>query len=85
MKRVLYTSGSAARKHNANDHMQVQRARMGLHPLVGRDLWGWGEEAQSSVSRLAARLALQLQCSKSKATTDKHIPETEPDLSLLQC
>ena len=33
------TSGSVAgraevRKHNANDPMQVQRARLGLHPLA---------------------------------------------------
>ena len=38
-------------------------------PLAVETYGCWGEEAQGSISRLAARLALQLQCSKTKAIT----------------
>ena len=67
------TSGSAAgkaevRKHNANDPKCRELGWVCI-PLAVESYGCWGEEAHSSFSRLAARLALQLQCSKSKATT----------------
>ena len=66
------TSGSAAgkaevRKHNANDPKCRELGWVCI-PLAVESYGCWGEEAHSSFSRLAARLALQLQCSKSKAT-----------------
>ena len=57
-----------ARKHNANDHKCRELGWVCI-PLAVETYGCWGEEAQSSVSHLAARLALQLQCSKSKAIT----------------
>eukprot|EP00731_Ephydatia_muelleri_P009811 Em0005g397a len=67
------TGGSAARKaeackHNANDRKNRELGWVCI-PLAVETYGCWGEEAQSSVSHLAARLALQLQCSKSKAIT----------------
>ena len=38
-------------------------------PLAVETYGCWGAEAQSTISRLASRLAIQLQCSKSKAIT----------------
>eukprot|EP00731_Ephydatia_muelleri_P022903 Em0015g486a len=67
------TGGSAARKAearkpNANYHKCRELGWVCI-PLAVETYGCWGEEAQSSVSRLAACLALQLQCSKSKAIT----------------
>ena len=67
------TGGSAAgnaeaRKHTANDQKSRKLGWVCV-PLAVETYGCWGEEAQCSVSRLAARLALQLQCRKSKATT----------------
>ena len=67
------TSGSAlgkaeACKHNANDH-RCREPGWDCIPIAVETYGCRGEEALSSVSRLAARLALQLQCSKSKAAT----------------
>ena len=64
-------SGSAAgkaevRKHNANDAKCTELGWVCI-PLAVETYGCWGVEAHSSFSRLAARLALQLQCSKSKA------------------
>ena len=64
------TSGLAAGKaeackHNANDH-RCRVLGWDCVPLAVGIYGCWGEEAQYSVSRLAAHLALQLQCSKSK-------------------
>ena len=56
------------RKHNANDRKCRELGWVCI-PLAVETSGCWGEEAQSSVSHLAARLALQLQCSKSKAIT----------------
>eukprot|EP00731_Ephydatia_muelleri_P012513 Em0006g1407a len=67
------TGGSAAQKakackHNANDHKCRELGWVCI--LLAVETYGcWGEEAQSSVSHLAARLALLLQCSMSKAIT----------------
>ena len=79
-------SGSAAgkaevRKHNANDAKCTELGWVCI-PLAVETYGCWGVEAQGSISRLAARLALQLQCSKSKAM---QLSETEPHLSSLQC
>ena len=38
-------------------------------PLAVESYGCWGTEAQQSFSRLAARLAIQMGCSKSQATT----------------
>ena len=51
-------------------------------PLAVESYGCWGEEAHSSFSRLAARLALQLQCSKSKATTTIY---QRLNLTLVRC
>ena len=64
-------SGSAAgkaevRKHNANDAKCTELGWVCI-PLAVETYGCWGVEAQSSISWLAACLALQLQCSKSKA------------------
>ena len=73
LNEVGATGGSAARKakarnHNANDRKCRELGWVCI-PLAVETYGCWGEEAQSSVSRLAARLALQLQYSKSKAIT----------------
>ena len=65
------TSGSAAGKaeackHNTNDH-RCRELGWVCVPLAAETYGCWGEEAQCSGSCLAAQLALQLQCSKSKA------------------
>ena len=64
-------SGSAAgkaevSKHNANDPKCTELGWVCI-PLAVVTFCCWGVEAQGSISRLAAHLALQLQCSKSKA------------------
>ena len=66
-------SGSAAgkaevRKHNANDAKCTELGWVCI-PLAVETYGCWGVEAQGSISWLAARLALQLQRSKSKAIT----------------
>ena len=80
------TSGSAAgkdevRKHNANDPKCRELGWVCI-PLAVESYGCWGEEAHSSFSRLAARLALQLQCSKSKATTTIY---QRLNLTLVRC
>eukprot|EP00731_Ephydatia_muelleri_P017601 Em0010g699a len=80
-------SGSAAagkaevRKHNANDPKCRELGWVCI-PLAVESYGCWGEEAHSSFSRLAARLALQLQCSKSKATTTIY---QRLNLTLVRC
>ena len=65
--------GSAAmvaevRKHGVNDRKCAQLGWVAITLAV--ETYGcWGTEAQSTISRLASRLAIQLQCSKSKAIT----------------
>ena len=80
------TSGSAAGKaeackHNTNDRRCRELGWVCI-PLVVETYGCRGEESQSSVSRLAACLTLQLQCSKSKATTS--IYQTL-NLTLVRC
>ena len=65
--------GSAAmvaevRKHGVNDHKCAELGWVAI-PLAVETYGCWGTEAQSTISRLASRLAIQLQCSKSKAIT----------------
>ncbi|KAL5473538.1 hypothetical protein EMCRGX_G028029 [Ephydatia muelleri] len=80
------TSGSAAgkaevRKHNANDPKCRELGWVCI-PLAVESYGCWGEEAHSLFSRLAACLALQLQCSKSKATTTIY---QRLNLTLVRC
>ena len=77
-------SGSAAGKaevckHNAND---AKCAELGwvCTPLAIETYGCWGAEAQGSISRLAARLALQ-----QVKGHYKHLPEAEPHPGSLQC
>ena len=79
-------SGSAAgkaevRKHNANDPKCTELGWVCI-PLAVESYGCWGVEAQGSISRLAARLALQLQCSKSKAITNIY---QRLNLTLVRC
>ena len=65
--------GSAAmaaevRKHGVNDGKCAELGWVSI-PLAVETYGCWGTEAQSTISRLASRLAIQLQCSKSKAIT----------------
>eukprot|EP00731_Ephydatia_muelleri_P025228 Em0017g311a len=57
-----------ARKHNANDSKCAELGWVCI-PLAVESYGCWGTEALQSVSRLAARLAIQMGCSKSQATT----------------
>ncbi|KAL5488770.1 hypothetical protein EMCRGX_G017763 [Ephydatia muelleri] len=57
-----------ARKHNANDSKCAELGWVCI-PLAVESYGCWGMEAQQSFSRLAARLAIQMGCSKSQATT----------------
>ena len=57
-----------ARKHNANDSKCAERGWVCL-PLAVESYGCWGMEAQQSFLRLAARLAIQMGCNKSQATT----------------
>ena len=57
-----------ARKHNANDSKCAELGWVCI-PLAVESYGCWGTEAQQSFSRLAARLAIQMGCSKSQATT----------------
>ena len=79
LKEAGATGGSVAgnadaRKHTANNQKCRELGRVCV-PLAVETYGCWGEEAQCSVFCLAARLALQLQCSKSKAIKNKHLPE----------
>eukprot|EP00731_Ephydatia_muelleri_P033594 Em0033g10a len=56
-----------ARKHNANDSKCAELGWVCI-PLAVESYRCWGTEAQQSFSRLAARLAIQMGCSKSQAT-----------------
>ena len=71
------TGGSAAGNAEACKHSTSNQECRELGwvcvPLAVETYGCWGEEAQCSVSRLATRLALQLQCSKSKAITTRLI------------
>ncbi|KAL5481713.1 hypothetical protein EMCRGX_G021941 [Ephydatia muelleri] len=58
-----------ARKHNANDSKCAELGWVCI-PLAVESYGCWGTEAQQSFSRLAARLAIQMGCSKSQATTN---------------
>ena len=69
------------RKHNANDPKCRELGWVCI-PLAVESYGCWGEEAHSSFSRLATRLALQLQCSKSKATTTMY---QRLNLTLVRC
>ncbi|KAL5515617.1 hypothetical protein EMCRGX_G000809 [Ephydatia muelleri] len=60
-----------ARKHNANDSKCAELGWVCI-PLAVESYGCWGTEAQQSFSRLAARLAIQMGCSKSQATTIVH-------------
>ena len=57
-----------ARKHNANDSKCAVLGWVCI-PLAVESYGCWGTEAQQSFSRLAARLAIQMGCNKSQATT----------------
>ena len=56
------------RKHGVNDRKCAELGWVAI-PLAVETYGCWGAEAQSTISRLASRLAIQLQCSKSKAIT----------------
>ena len=56
-----------ARKHSANDFKCAERGWVCI-PLAMESYGCWGMEAQQSL-RLAARLAIQMGCNKSQATT----------------
>ena len=62
----------------------MHRVGLGLHTLGSSlESYGcWGVEAQGSIFRLAARLALQLQCSKSKAISNIY---QRLNLTLVRC
>ena len=55
-------------KHDVNDCKCAEHGWVSI-PLALETYGCWGAEAQSTISRLASRLAIQLQCSKSKAIT----------------
>ena len=79
-------SGSAAgkaevRKHNANDPKCTELGCVCI-PLAVETYGCWGVEAQGSISRLAVHLALQLQCSNSKAITSIY---QRLSLTLVRC
>ena len=57
-----------ARKHNANDSKCAELGWVCI-PLAVESYGCCGTKAQQSFSRLAARLAIQMGCSKSQATT----------------
>ena len=63
------------RKHNANDPKCRELGWVCI-PLAVESYGCWGEEAHSSFSCLAARLALQLQYVQQVQSHNDHIPET---------
>eukprot|EP00731_Ephydatia_muelleri_P007211 Em0003g1459a len=75
------TGNAEARKHTANDQ-KCRELGWVCVPLAVETYGCWGEEAQCSVSHLAARLALQLPCSKSKAITNIY---QRLNLTLVRC
>ena len=56
------------RKHGVNDLKCLELGWVSI-PLAVETYCCWGADAQSTISRLASHLAIQLQCSKSKAIT----------------
>ena len=56
------------RKHGVNDRKCAELGWVAI-PLAVETYGCWGVEAQSTISRLASCLTIQLQCSKSKAIT----------------
>ena len=56
------------RKHGVNDGKCAELGWVSI-PLAVETYGCWGAEVQSTISRLASRLAIQLQCSKPKAIT----------------
>ena len=77
----LAAGKAEVRKHNANDPKCTELGWVCI-PLAVESYGCWGVEAQGSISRLAARLALQLQCSKSKAITNIY---QRLNLTLVRC
>eukprot|EP00731_Ephydatia_muelleri_P009658 Em0005g244a len=80
------TGGSAARmaemrKHISNDP-KCRALGWVCIPLAVETYGCWGTEARDSFSRLAARLALQLHCSKSKALVSIY---QRLNLTLVRC
>ena len=55
-------------KHGVNDRKCAELGWVAI-PLAVETYGCWGAEAQSTISPLASRMAMQLQCSKSKAIT----------------
>ena len=86
LNEVGATGGSAARIAEARNHSTNDRKCRELGwvciPLAVETYGCLGEEVPSSVSHLAARLALQLQCSKSKAITSIY---QRLNLTLVRC
>ena len=71
-------------KHNANDAKCTELGWVCI-PLAVETYGYWGAEAQGSISRLAAcpsGFAVAVQQVKGHI---KHLPETEPHPSSLQC
>ena len=64
----VFCSGTETRKHNANDSKCAERGWVCI-PLAVESYGCWGMEAQQSFLQLAARLAIQMGCNKSQATT----------------
>ena len=56
------------RKHGNNDRKCAELGWVSI-PLAVETYGCWGAEAQSTISRPASHLAIQLQCRKSKAIT----------------
>lgn len=80
------TSGSAARmaemrKHISNDP-KCRALGWVCVPLAVETYGCWGTEARDSFSRIAARLVLQLHCSKSKALVSIY---QRLNLTLVRC
>ena len=55
-------------KNGVNDRKYAELGWVSI-PLAVETYGCWGAEAQSTISKLASRLAILLQCSKSKAIT----------------
>ena len=70
MKKVGVAGGSEAEvlKHGVNDCKCAELGWVSI-PLAVETYSCWDAEAQSTISRLASCLAIQLQCCKSKAIT----------------
>ena len=59
---------AGVRKHGVYDRKYAELGWVCI-PLAVETYGCWGADAQSTISRLASRLAIQLQCSKPKAIT----------------